>query len=123
MPDVETHCQISKKRTKGDEFRELHEWIDEPQKHFGVNHRLERHTLNDIYLKYVEDNWNKKGVIEWLFHIAIDNMETANKFAVEEYKKSYDEIMIKFLGKEFKDIDFKKVNSKESFVLADNGKI
>ncbi len=102
MPDVDTHCRISEQRTQGDDFRELHEWIDAPQEHFGVNHRLERHSLNNIYLKYVGDNFGKRGVIEWLFHIAIDNMETANKFAVKVYQKNYEEIRIVFSGKELK---------------------
>ncbi|MFH0712026.1 MAG: hypothetical protein V1889_02860 [archaeon] len=111
MPDVNTHCKISKDRTNK-EFRELHEWIDEPQKFFGINHRLERHSLNDIYKKYIEENFGgKRAVIEWLFHIAIDNLETANKFAVDEYVDNFGEIKIVFNGKEIKGCDFKKNKS------------
>lgn len=113
MPNVNTHCAISKQRT-GKEFRDLHEWIDEPQKFFGMNHRIERHTLNDTYLKYVEDNWGKKGVVEWLFHIAIDNMETANKFAVDEYQQSYKEIVFVFDNKELKECAFTRQNLRDS---------
>ena len=113
MPDVETHCKISKARTQGGkDFRELHEWIDEPQKHFGVDHRLERHSLNSVYKKFVEENFGgKRAVIEWLFHIAIDNLETANKFAVDEYVDNYGEIKVVFNGKEIKSCDFKKHKS------------
>jgi len=100
MPNVDIHCKISKARTQGDEFRELHEWIDAPQKDLGINHRIERHSLNDIYLKYIEKHWGKSGVIEWLFHIAIDNMETANMFAVDLYpSRCYNQVLMGFNGK------------------------
>ena len=118
MPDIETHCKISLKRTKDKEFRELHKWIDEGQKFLKHNHRMERHFFTQEYKEYIEKKWGQKAVVEWLFHIAIDNMETANKFAVAKYGvRSYDEVLVKFSGKEFKDIDLKKVNSNKGFVL------
>ena len=113
MPNVDTHCKISKERTQGNEFRELHEWMDEPQKYFGINHRLERHSLTDVYKDYVEKTFGgKKAVIEWLFHIAIDSLETANKFAVIEYgDRCYGEISVVFEGEEIKSLSFKKQGS------------
>ena len=99
MPGVDVHCAISKERT-GKEFRELHEWMDAPQKELGVNHRIERHTLNDVYLNFVEKEFGgEKAIVEWLFHIAIDNLETANMFAVKVYNSSYDKIEITFQDK------------------------
>ena len=91
MPNLKTHCAISYKRT-GRSFKELHKWIDEPCKRLGSNHRIERHYLNDKDMKKIKKYWDSKGkglgqkaVIEWLFHIALDNMETAFKFS----KKSW----------------------------------
>jgi len=94
MPNHKTHCAISKKRT-GYDFSELHTWIDEPYKRLGKNHRTERHTLVDSDIRKIRYYWNnKKGegwgdkaVIEWLFHISLDNLDTAFKMS----KKSYGE--------------------------------
>lgn len=60
MPDIKTHCEISQKRT-GQDFKDLHEWIDEGQKYFEANHRIERHTLNDVYLNYIKERWGGLG--------------------------------------------------------------
>lgn len=90
MPTVEEHCKISYERTKGmDDFRELHEWMDEPKVVLGVNHRLFRHTDNAFDRKYVRERWGDKGVIEWLFHIAIDNLVTAYRESNKVYGKVY----------------------------------
>lgn len=107
MPNVNEHCKISKERT-GEEFRELHEWIDEGQKYLKHDHRLERHFYIEEYKKFIEEKWGKKAVVEWLFHIAIDNMETANKFAIQVYNRSYAEIDVNFDGKEISKIGFIK---------------
>jgi len=87
MPSIEEHCKFSKKRT-GKEYRDLHEWIDAPKEELGINHRIERHSDNEIYRKFIKDKWGDRGVIEWLFHIAVDNLQTAYKasYGVYEYK-------------------------------------
>ena len=93
MPSNRVHCAISKARTKFD-FKELHEWIDMDKKGLGVNHRLCRHAFNTKDEKTIEMYWDKKNgkgegkkaVVEWLFHIAIDNLETAFKEAGKAYK-------------------------------------
>ena len=85
MPSVEEHCAISKKRTNK-EFRELHEWTDAPKSELGVNHRIERHSDNEIYRKFIETRWGDKAVIEWLFHIAVDNLQTAYKASHDVYE-------------------------------------
>lgn len=118
MPNKETHCAISKKRTNN-EFRELHEWMDEATKYLKHNHRLERHFFTQEYKEFIEKEWGKKAVVEWLFHIALDNLETANKFAVDTYNKNFAEILVCFDGKEISECVFKKVypNSKSIFVI------
>lgn len=108
MPDIQTHSEISQRRT-GQDFKELHEWIDESQKYFEENHRIERHTFHDVYLKYIKAKWGDKAVVEWLFHIALDNLETANKFSSGVYFKAYDEISVKFKDKKVSGCGFKKV--------------
>ena len=84
MPNVEQHCEISKKRTKK-EYRGLHEWIDAPKKELGKNHRIERHADNEFYRDFIKKKWGEKAVIEWLYHIAIDNLQTAFKTSHEIY--------------------------------------
>ena len=90
MPTVEEHCKISLERTKGDnEYRELHEWIDEPKRQLGINHRLKRHTDNAVDREYIRNRWGEKAVVEWLFHIAIDNLVTAYRASNNVYGTAY----------------------------------
>jgi len=92
MPSHKTHCAISKKRT-GYDFSALHDWIDGPSKTLGKNHRTARHALNDTDMKTIKQYWdNKKGngwgdkaVIEWLFHVSLDNHDTAFKISRRAY--------------------------------------
>lgn len=107
MPSVRVHCGISKQRT-GQDFSELHRWIDEPRKWLKYNHRIERHSYTKDYEDYIRDKWGDKAVVEWLFHIALDNLETANKFAVNTYPEAFDEINIYFLNKEIAKCKFSR---------------
>ena len=102
MPGFKTHCAISKKRT-GCSFSELHRWIDEPYKKLGKNHRTERHYLNDKDMRAIKNYWDKKkgkgwgqkAIVEWLFHIALDNLDTAFKFSKQSW--SYGENAYNFM--------------------------
>jgi hypothetical protein len=92
MPSLRVHKAISKKRT-GLDFEELHKWIDKSSKDKGINHRTERHSYNTTEEKQIKDYWNakeeglgEKAVVEWLFHIALDNLETAFKRAKQGYR-------------------------------------
>jgi len=92
MPSLRVHCAMSRERT-GFDFKELHEWIDKPQKDLGMNHRTKRHSYNLEEEKTIKDFWNdkeeglgEKAVVEWLFHIAVDNLETAFKRAKKAYR-------------------------------------
>ncbi|MBW2995316.1 hypothetical protein KY312_03110, partial [Candidatus Woesearchaeota archaeon] len=66
--------------------KELHKWIDEPSKYKGINHRSERHYFNLKDKNYIKKKWGDKAVVEWLFHIAVDNLETAFKSANKAYR-------------------------------------
>lgn len=118
MPNHRAHCAISYQRTKFD-FAELHQWIDNPPlaKVLGPDHRIERHayTINDT--KYIRDYWEKKkgvgwgdkAVIEWLFHIAIDNISTAFKMSQKHYGDyTYNLIEIGITSTGFINVDFKR---------------
>lgn len=123
MPNLKVHCDISKRRT-GKTYEELHKWMDQASESLKHNHRLERHFFISEYKDFIEEKWGAKAVVEWLFHIAIDNLETANKFAVEEYKKSFEEIDVKFDGKMLSQCNFIKTTSKgnkKTFEIGVNG--
>lgn len=87
MPNSKIHRKISKERT-GKGYDGLHEWIDEHHKELGINHRVKRHAYNKEDEKYVREWWGEEGVVEWLFHIALDNLETAYKKASKVYRKN-----------------------------------
>ena len=86
MPDYKTHCAISKKRT-GDDFAELHKWIDDSRalKELGSDHRIERHCFKEDDKNTIKRRWGEKAVIEWLFHIALDNLVTAFKMSRQDF--------------------------------------
>jgi len=58
----------------------------------GVNHRRKRHYFNVEDQRIIKDHWRKtmgepwgeRALVEWLFHIALDNLETAYKFSLNE---------------------------------------
>jgi len=123
MPSNQVHCAISKKRT-GFNFKELHQWIDEDYKDQKINHRLERHSYNTREEKIIKEYWDKKkgkgwgdkAVVEWLFHIAIDNLETAFKRAKKGYRKGNIYNFFKFgmiPDSKFIHIDFGKLSEKD----------
>ena len=91
MPRLKTHCAISKKRT-GNDFAELNRWIDEPTRRLGINHRRRRHYYNKKDQNTIKEYWDSKGkglgekaIVEWLFHIALDNLDTAFKMSQKIY--------------------------------------
>ena len=125
MPSLKTHCAISKKRT-GRAFAELHKWIDDPTKKLGVDHRTKRHYYTEYNKKYIKKYWDsieeglgEKAVIEWLFHIAIDNLWTAFKMSKKSFsygRKAYNLMEFGlsesgFIHCNFKRVDDDKLNS------------
>lgn len=98
MPKNSKHCVISEERT-GFNFKDLHSWIDQDEDGLRMNHRCKRHFYNTELEKEIKERWDKKGkeigkrnlgkkaVVEWLFHIAVDNLETAMKRGKKVYGK------------------------------------
>jgi len=90
MPSLKTHCAISMKRT-GIDFEELHGWIDASAEELGYDHRTRRHHFNQSDKNTIKGYWDAKGglgekaVIEWLFHIALDNLSTAFKMSKQGF--------------------------------------
>lgn len=86
MPSHNTHCAVSNKRT-GFDFAELHKWIDSPKVNLTNRQRMKRHAYNEDEASKIKDFWDAKmgtgwgdtAVAEWLFHIALDNLENAFK--------------------------------------------
>jgi len=84
MPSFAVHCKLSEIRT-GKKFEDLHRWMDAPHEDLGVDHRTERHAYTRADEQFVRQKWGEKAVVEWLFHIAIDNLDTAFKKAKTVY--------------------------------------
>jgi hypothetical protein len=77
MPSGKHHQAISKIRT-GSSYARLHSWIDQGSEERGVNHRNKNHYYTEDLRKYISDNFGgPEAVSEWLFHIALDNLDTS----------------------------------------------
>lgn len=97
MPRLDKHRAISRERT-GHPYAELHKWMDEHYTELGEEHRIHRHVLRSDDLEYVRKRFGgDKAVVEWLFHSAIDSLETAYKISKRVYGDlTYNFIMIGF---------------------------
>ena len=127
MPNLIAHCAISKQRT-GFNFRELHRWIDNPPeaKFLGSDHRMERHAYTKEDMNTIKKYWNRKkgpdwgekAIIEWLFHIAIDNISTAFKLSKSHYgENTYNLIEIGIATSGFINVKFNRASDNQ---LRDN---
>jgi len=125
MPSVKKHCAISEKRT-GYAFGKLHEWIDEDAEELGVDHRKKRHYFNRKDQKEIKDywdakkgeGWGEKAVVEWLFHIALDNLETAYKLSLKDSsygRNTYNCIEVAFSRNGYIDCKFDRIPGTPSF--------
>ncbi len=120
MPNFNAHCAISKQRT-GFDFAELHEWIDSPSEYLGSDHRIERHayTKEDMltvksFWERKKPGWGDKAIVEWLFHIAIDNMSTALKFARQAYgPNAYNVAVVGIKDSGFIEVEFDRETDRE----------
>lgn len=123
MPNLKAHCAISYQRT-GFSFEELHQWIDNPPdaKYLGSDHRIERHaytkedmnTIKDYWDRRKGPGWGEKAIIEWLFHIAIDNISTAFKYSKSHYgKNTYNLIEIGIATSGFINVKFNRASDKQ----------
>lgn len=125
MPDVKIHCAISLKRT-GDDFAELHEWIDDSQalEEFGSDHRRKRHFFTEEDKNTIKGCWGEKAVIEWLFHIAIDNLVTAYEMSSKDFSyghKTYNLMKFGLCKSGYVYCDFDTVDEREfKFIFEDD---
>jgi len=77
MPNWKTHFAISKQRTNNS-YERLHKWIDDNKDERGVNHRSKNHYYTEELREFVFENFGgDEAVSEWLFHIALDNLDTS----------------------------------------------
>ena len=131
MPSFRTHCAISKKRT-GNDFAELHKWIDTPRAliRLGSDHRIERHNFMEEDKNTIKSYWDakkeglgEKAVIEWLFHIALDNLDTAFKMSRQSFSygpKTYNLYRFGVSKSGYIHCDFKRVDEHElPFIFED----
>jgi len=67
MPSIEKHIEISKQRTKH-EFREIHEWIDDPE------YKDERHDITKIpdTFQMFKEKYGEEAAREYVQHLADD---------------------------------------------------
>jgi len=122
LPKFRTHCAISKKRT-GNDFADLHRWIDEPTKTLGPDHRIERHHYNYRDKNRIKKYWDslgeglgEKAVIEWLFHIALDNLYTAFKMSKQSFSygdKTYNVMKFGLSKSGYIHCDFKRLEEND----------
>jgi hypothetical protein len=129
MPSLRTHCAISMKRT-GYDFAELHRWIDEPTGRLGSEHRKRRHHYSEKEKNTVKGYWDAKGglgekaVIEWLFHIALDNLSTAFKMSKQDFSygdKTYNLMEFGLSKSGYIHCDFRRVDERELQSIFDDG--
>jgi len=71
MPSLEEHCQRTLKKY-GVEGREIHEWLDDPARIFGVGHRQFRHDAETIRL--VGEIFGEKYGKSLVENIALDHI-------------------------------------------------
>lgn len=85
MPPVTFHCQSSMKRT-GREWKEVHEWIDDP------DHKNERHDFTRIldFAPMIREKWGEEGVKEYIEHLREDMDKKFAKLAHEYEEKLAD---------------------------------
>ncbi len=77
MPHNKVHCAISKKRT-GKTYKVLHQWIDDNKDDRSVNHRSKNHYYSEELRNFIYSKFGgNEAVSEWLFHIALDNLDTS----------------------------------------------
>ena len=123
MPSFKAHCAISKQRTKFP-FADLHKWIDHSPEAgiLGPDHRIERHAYTVADSNYIKNywerkkgpGWGEKAVIEWLFHIAIDNIHTAFKLSKSHYGDyTYNLMEIGITSSGFINVDFERASDDE----------
>jgi len=93
MPSIEKHIEISKQRTN-QEFREVHEWIDDPE------HKDERHDITKIpdTFQMFKEKYGEEAAREYVQHLADDLNGKFNHF-IEDVQALLDKNLIYFGAK------------------------
>lgn len=93
MPSIEIHVEKSLKKT-GKEYREIHEWIDEPE------HKNERHDITKIleFGKMFEEKYGEEGAQEYIQHIH-DDMNSRFEHLLDDVEKLVKETLSYFGAK------------------------
>jgi hypothetical protein len=69
MPDLEKHCADCKNQL-GEDFHEVHEWLDEFFPQMGPKHRVERHHTAGV--EEVRKKFGDRAAIAAEIHIRAD---------------------------------------------------
>lgn len=91
MPDLPVHIQSSVKRT-GREYREVHEWIDNPAT------KYERHDFSRVLenARMFTEKYGEEAAQEYVEHLVEDMHCRFNKVLVEHQKLTAD--CLKYFG-------------------------
>lgn len=81
MPPIEKHIQTSLSRT-GKEYREIHEWIDDPEK------KNERHDITKVlkFAKMFEEKYGEEAAQEYVQHLS-DDLKGKFGHVIEDIEK------------------------------------
>ena len=69
MALIEEHCKDCL-NTMGEEFREVHEWLDEFSSTLGLNHRVKRHHKDGV--EEIKKKWGNRAAQAAEIHIKRD---------------------------------------------------
>ncbi len=91
MPDLSVHIQSSLNRT-GKEYREVHEWIDNPPT------KYERHNWSEVLknAKMFAEQYGEQAAQEYVMHLVEDMHCRFNKVLDEHHKQMAD--CLKYFG-------------------------
>lgn len=93
MPSIEKHVEISMKRT-GKAYREVHEWIDNPQ------NKDERHDITRVleFNRMFEKNYGEEAAVEYVQHLA-DDLNGKFNHLIEDVQTMVDKTLAYFGAK------------------------
>ena len=93
MPPIEKHVEISLQRT-GKPYREVHEWIDDPQK------KNERHDITRVleFSRMFEGKYGEEAAREYVQHLA-DDLNGKFSHLVEDVQALVDQTLAYFGAK------------------------
>ncbi len=93
MPSIEKHVEISMQRTH-QSFREIHEWIDEPQ------HKDERHDITKIpdTFQMFKEKYGEQAAREYVQHLA-DDLNGKFNHLIEDVQAIIDKNLVYFGAK------------------------